>query len=118
MVGKNQILMDGWKKSWKDMKETIHLSNKACASMWNYVDELLEQFKIPVMDEITQVGPIKLRITKVEDKIDNSKQAIEKLIEVNKDILSQYLIQPIKQASYTNDFENKIHRDLKNKSCL
>jgi hypothetical protein len=52
--GKTQILMDNWKNSYQDVKETISLTNKSCARMWNYTDEFLEQFKMPVMDELAQ----------------------------------------------------------------
>jgi hypothetical protein len=47
--------------------------------MWNSVDELLEKFNMSVNEELAQVGPRKLRIEKVEDNKDNSKQAIEQL---------------------------------------
>lgn len=55
--------MDNWKNSCKDVKETISLSEKSRARMWNFDDELLEQFKMPVMDELAQARPSKLRIT-------------------------------------------------------
>jgi hypothetical protein len=57
------MLMDGWKNSCQDVKDTINLSNKACAKMWNSGDELLEQFSMSVNEELAQAGPSKLRIT-------------------------------------------------------
>jgi len=50
---KTQMLMDGWKKLFLYVKETISLSNKACVKMWNSTNELLEQFDMLVNEEFS-----------------------------------------------------------------
>jgi hypothetical protein len=67
------MLMDGWKNLCLGCKETINLSNKSCAKMWNFVDEFLEKFNMQVNEEISQVGPNKLRIAEVEENKYSSK---------------------------------------------
>jgi hypothetical protein len=80
--------------------------------MWNFIDEILEKFSMSVNEELSQAGPRKLRIIEVDHNRDSSKQSIEQIIKVNKNILRKYFIHPIKKTAVVNEFVNKIHVDL------
>jgi len=81
--------------------------------MWKFSYDLLEQFSMLVNEVLAQAGPHKLRIEEIEENRDKIKEAIGLITEVNEDVLTKYLAHPIKKNVATNEFVNKIHRDMK-----
>jgi len=67
---------------------------------------------MPVMDELNQAVPSKLKIGEVEQGRDERNQAIEWLKEINKDILNNHLIKPINLATIVDSYTKKLQRDL------
>jgi hypothetical protein len=79
-------------KSCQYVNDTTSLSNKACAKMWNSANGLLGQFSMPVNEELSQVGPRKLRIKKVDDNREKIKEVIVHITKVNNDVPRKYFV--------------------------
>jgi hypothetical protein len=65
------------------------------------------------MYKLDQTSPSELRIAEVNHNRDNSKQAIDLLQDVNKEILNEYLIKQVKLPTATDAYIKKIHIDIK-----
>lgn len=111
--GKAQLLLDSWKIVCDEINDDITISTKACYNLWNSVDDILEEFGMPVMEELSQAAPSKLRVADVDQKRDTSTELIRQLTEVNKDVLNSFLVSPIRLATLSDDYVQQLGKDLK-----
>lgn len=113
--GKAQVLLDSWKRVCDEINDDITISTKACYKLWNSADDILEEFGMPVMEELSQAVPSKLRVADVDQKRDTSTKLIKQLTEINKDVLNSFLVSPIRLATLSDDYVQWLGKDLKQK---
>jgi len=64
------------------------------------------------MPPIDDAPPIKLRITEVEEKREISQVAIDQLTEENQGIIDEYLLNPMKLITMTQNFIKRTTKEL------
>jgi hypothetical protein len=110
---KDQVLFDSWKTIFEDIEETQQLATKTCKKLWNSSDDLLEGFGMQVMQRLDEATPSELRIAEVETQRDLNKKVIDQIKEVNKEILSEYLMKPTRLITLTKYYLKRIQQDIK-----
>jgi hypothetical protein len=110
---KDQVLFDTWKPLLEDIQSIQKIVTKEYKRLWNASNEILEEFIMEIMPNIDDAALGELRITEVEEKRESSLKVIEQLTEVNKEILNDYLMKPIKLITLAKNFIKKTEADLK-----
>jgi hypothetical protein len=76
---------------------------KVFKQLWNFLDDLFEEFEMQVMPPIDEATPSKVRIDKVEKHMEIRRMNIEHLTELNKEYLEEHLLKPIRIITMTQD---------------
>jgi hypothetical protein len=85
----------------KDIQAIQETTTKACKRLWDNSNDLIEEFEMKEMPPIDEATPSKVRIFEVEEYREISQVNIENLTEVNKEVLEEYLLKPVRLITMT-----------------
>ena len=111
--GKTQVLLSLWNSTNNEIAENIRVANKACFKLWNSIDDILYNFGMALMDELDKYVWSWQRISKLDQIQDESKENIKEPSEINKEDLNKFFTVPVKLATLSNDYVQKVLKDLK-----
>ena len=111
--GKTQVLLSLWNSTNNEIAENIKVANKACFKLWNSTDDILYNFGMALMDELDKYVWSWLRISKLDQIQDESKENIKEPSEINKEDLNKFFTVPVKLATLSNDYVQKVLKYMK-----
>jgi hypothetical protein len=66
-----------------------------------------EEFIMEIIPNIDDAALGEMRITKFEEKMDSIQEVIEQVTQVDKEVLNDHLMKPIKMITLAKDFINR-----------